>query len=129
MKDKSTDELTEFEKEILKSLNLNLRVGKEKRRDCYRIRTYDDKPEKIWEGDPTHWVTLPNTKLIAIKFANEFGRPVLLQRRRCISKPTPEPPQKSFKPDVKEIILLDEPWEDYGQIIYPDRKKNKRDHF
>ncbi len=36
---------------------LNPHYGKDRERYCYRIRTCDDLPEKVWEGSPTQWVT------------------------------------------------------------------------
>lgn len=98
---------------------LNPHYGKDRVRYCYRIRTCDDLPEKVWEGSPTQWVTESYVEKVLLNKSDEFGRPVIMQRRKCISKFTPRPPkQKPIKPDVGETILLEE-WEDYGDVVRP----------
>ena len=47
------------------------------------------------------------TLLFSKKFSNKSGRPVIIQRRKCISKATPLPPEpKPIKPGISETILL-----------------------
>lgn len=107
------------------SKRLNTHYGKERERYCFRVKTYDDLPERIWEGSPTHWVTEYYVREFLLKkFTDESGRPVIIQRRKCISKPTPLPPEhKPIKPDVGETILLHGEWEDYGDIVRPSNKR------
>ncbi len=100
---------------------LNRRYGKKRNDYCYRIRTCDDLPQKVWEGSPTQWVAESYVRRVLLnKSANESGRPVIMQRRRCKIIPTPLPPRPApIKPDVGETILIQGDWEDYGEIVRP----------
>ena len=87
-----------------------IRTGNIKVRDSYRIVTSGVFPEKVWEGNPTHWVDKQYLLKVTLpKIQKLSGRRVKIQKRRCISIPT----EPGFHIDVKETIFIDDDWVDY----------------